>query len=266
MLDRFNRRINYLRISVTDRCNLRCSYCMPENGIRLLNHSEILSFEEITEVVKVCTKLGINKIRITGGEPLVRKGIVSLVQMISVIEGIEDLSMTTNGVLLQDFAFALAEAGLMRVNVSLDTIDRWKFEEITRRDALISVFKGIEAAKNAGLMPVKINCVLMKTGDRRYAEQLRHYAHEQGFQVRFIHQMDLSNGEYSLVEGGDGGNCRICNRIRLTANGLIKPCLFSDLGYNIREIGIEHAVNLALGNKPESGTYNRSERFYELGG
>ena len=266
MYDRFKRKISYLRISVTDRCNLRCRYCMPEEGIKLLKHSDIISFEEIEEAVRYCTSLGILKIRITGGEPLVRKGIVELVEKISAIKGVEDLSMTTNGTLLKNFAQQLSMAGLRRINISLDTIDEVKFEEITRKNLLHNIFEGIEAAKEAGLFPIKINCVLLKKDDRKYAQEVKKFAFKNGLQIRFIHQMDLTDGNFSIVEGGDGGNCKVCNRIRLTASGLIKPCLFSDLGYSIRKLGIEKAINLALGNKPESGTYNKSERFYEIGG
>ena len=266
MYDQYNRKISYLRISVTDRCNLRCRYCMPETGINLLNHKDILTFEEMIDVVKICVSKEINKIRITGGEPLVRKDIVTLVEMIASIPGVTDLSMTTNGLLLEEYAKSLAKAGLKRVNVSLDTIDPVKYHEITRNNGLDKILKGIEAAKKAGLFPIKINCVLLKKQNHYVAEQVREYARKNGFQIRFIHQMDLRNGEFSVVEGGDGGNCKVCNRIRLTASGLIKPCLFSDLGYDIRKLGIEEAINLAIGNKPESGTHNKSERFHEIGG
>lgn len=266
MYDRFNRRISYLRISVTDRCNLRCRYCMPETGIKLLDHSDILSFEEIVEVVRICVPMGINKIRITGGEPLVRKHIVNLVRMISAVPGVSDLSMTTNGMLLEEYAIPLADAGLDRINISLDTINPAKFLEITGTNGLDKIFKGIEEAKKAGLYPIKINCVLLKDEDMNDAEQVKAYARKNGIEVRFIHQMDLRNGEFSVVEGGDGGNCSVCNRIRLTANGLIKPCLFSELGFNIRELGTEKAIRLAVLKKPEAGTRNKSGRFYEIGG
>jgi len=266
MYDRFNRRISYLRISVTDRCNLRCRYCMPETGIRLLDHSDILSFEEIVETVRVCVPMGINKIRITGGEPLIRKHIVTLVRLIAAVPGVSDLSMTTNGMLLEEYAIPLADAGLDRINISLDTINPAKFLEITGTNGLEKILKGIEAAKKAGLYPIKINCVLLKNENLQDAEQVKAYARKNGIQVRFIHQMDLRNGEFSVVEGGDGGNCNVCNRIRLTANGLIKPCLFSDLGFDIRALGIEKAIRLAVLRKPEAGTHNKSGRFYEIGG
>src|SRR6056297_366642 len=148
MLDRYNRNITYLRISVTDRCNLRCIYCMPEDGVRLLPKKEILSLEEIAEVVKVGAELGIKKVRLTGGEPLVRKGIVNLVQMLQRIEGIEEISMTTNGILLPKFAEPLKKAGLNRVNISLDSVSPNQYERITRGGNLKLVLEGIRAAKN----------------------------------------------------------------------------------------------------------------------
>jgi cyclic pyranopterin phosphate synthase len=265
MFDRFNRPINYLRISVTDRCNLRCTYCMPEEGIRLLDHSDILSFEEITEFTKLAVANGITKVRLTGGEPLVRKDIVGLVKMLAGIEGLEDLSMTTNGVLLSKFAADLKNAGLNRVNISLDTINPDNFCQITRKGTLQDVLDGIEAAQKAGLEPIKINCVLLGQPDEE-TQQLEAFCDERGLKLRFIHQMNLKTGEFSTVEGGEGGNCAKCNRVRLLANGDIKPCLFSDFAYNIRKLGHQEALNLALGNKPQSGTYNKSGEFYNIGG
>ncbi|HFB61706.1 MAG TPA: radical SAM protein, partial [Bacteroidetes bacterium] len=160
MLDRYNRKINYLRISVTDRCNLRCTYCMPASGIKLIPHDEIISFEEIREIVRQGVRDGISKVRLTGGEPLVRKGIVELVHMIASIPGVKDLAMTTNGILLEQFARPLAEAGLTRVNISLDTLSEKRYAEITRGGDIHKVFRGIEAARAAGLSPIKINCVV----------------------------------------------------------------------------------------------------------
>jgi cyclic pyranopterin phosphate synthase len=265
MFDRFSRSINYLRISVTDRCNLRCTYCMPEDGIQLLDHSDILSFEEITNFTRFAVQNGITKVRLTGGEPLVRKGIVELVSMLTSIVGLEDLSMTTNGILLPQFAHDLKLAGLKRINISLDTVDQNKYCEITRNGDLTKVLEGIEAALEAGLTPIKINCVLLGQADDE-TQQLRDFCEKKGLKLRFIHQMNLKTGEFSRVEGGEGGNCSKCNRVRLLANGDIKPCLFSDLSYNIRELGAEEALNLALGNKPKSGTYNKSGEFYNIGG
>lgn len=265
MFDRFNRPINYLRISVTDRCNLRCTYCMPEEGIQNLDHSEILSFEEITEFTRLAVANGITKLRLTGGEPLVRKGIVDLVAMLAAIEGLEDFSMTTNGTLLSKFAVELKKAGLKRVNISLDSVNSESYCQITRNGNLADVFEGIDAARNAGFHPIKINCVLLGQPTNE-TQQLKAFCEERNLKLRFIHQMNLKTGEFSTVEGGEGGNCSKCNRVRLLANGDIKPCLFSDLAYNIRKLGSLEALNLALGNKPKAGTYNKSGEFYNIGG
>ena len=266
MFDSYNRRINYLRISVTDRCNLRCTYCMPAEGIALMQHKDILTFEEIMEVVDAALALGVDKIRITGGEPLVRKGIVDLVKLIASKPGVQDLGMTTNGQLLEKFAQPLKDAGLHRVNVSLDTMDPGRYREITRGGEIENVLKGIISAVNAGLSPVKINCVIVKSPTEPDAVEVAGYAKGLGLQVRFIRQMDLEKGEFYIVDGGSGGDCSTCNRLRLTANGMIKPCLFNDLEYNVREHGAYKALQLALGNKPSCGTVNRHGEFYNIGG
>lgn len=266
MLDRFRRKINYLRISVTDRCNLRCVYCMPDCGVKMLNHSDILTFEEIREIVIIAVGLGIDKVRITGGEPLVRRGIVDLVKMIAQIPGIKELSMTTNGTLLDQFAFPLKNAGLNRVNISLDTINPDQYKKITRVGDIQNVFNGIEAAVNAGLTPVKINCVVKDSPLENDAQEVRAFCQNYNLEVRFIKEMDLVSGVFSKVIGGDGGNCKSCNRLRLTANGKIKPCLFSDIEYDVRELGIEPAITRAVGRKPASGTENTINSFSNIGG
>ena len=266
MLDRFNRHINYLRISVTDRCNLRCLYCMPEEGVKLIRHEDILTYDEITSFTRLAVAAGISKVRITGGEPLVRKGVTELVRMLSEIEGITDLSMTTNGILLADYAAGLAEAGLMRVNVSLDTLDPDKFRIVTRGGNLQAVLGGIAAAQRAGLRPVKINCVIKSTPDEEEARAVAEYCMREGLEVRFIRQMDLATGTFSVVHGGSGGHCAKCNRLRLTPEGMLRPCLFSDRGYSIRELGAEEALRRAVDEKPECGTVNHVNGFYNIGG
>ncbi len=266
MLDRFDRTINYLRISVTDRCNLRCRYCMPVEGVKLIRHEDILTYDEITEFTRVAVASGINKVRITGGEPLVRKGVTNLIAMLSAIEGISDLSMSTNGILLADYADGLAEAGLMRVNISLDTLDAEKYRDATRGGDINDVFRGIEAAQRAGLRPVKINCVIKSTPGEEDARAVAGFCMEQGLEVRFIRQMDLAVGTFSVVHGGTGGHCAGCNRLRLTPEGLLKPCLFSDIGYSLREMGAEEAIRMALLYKPEKGTVNHLNGFYNIGG
>ena len=266
MLDRFNRKITYLRISVTDRCNLRCVYCMPEEGIKLIDHGSILSFEEITEFTKVAVQMGITKVRITGGEPLARRGTVNLVRMLAGINGIEDLSMTTNAILLTKYAHELKEAGLMRVNISLDTIDPEKYSSITRGGDIQKVFDGISAAMKAGLSPIKINCVIKKSIDEPDALAVKKYCDETGLIARFIYEMDIEKGEFGIVHGGSGGDCANCNRLRLTSDGFLKPCLFSDISINIRETDYVKAVQFALDQKPECGISSSSNKFYNIGG
>lgn len=266
MYDRFKRNINYLRISVTDRCNLRCKYCMPAEGIDLMKHEDLLSFEEIVTIVEKGVQNGITKIRLTGGEPLVRKGIVDLVRMIASVEGVKDLGLTTNGILLAKYAEGLKKAGLKRVNISLDTLDDDKYFETTRGGKIKDVFDGIEKAKAVGFDPIKINCVVMSSSDEPDAKAVKQFAEEKGLKVRFIHQMNLETGEFSKVEGGDGGDCKSCNRLRLTATGGFKPCLFNDSCFNVREYGVEAAMAKAVACKPKSGTKNQSGKFYNIGG
>lgn len=266
MYDRFNRNINYLRISVTDRCNLRCKYCMPEHGIKLLRHEDILTFEEIKDFTRVAVAKGVTKVRLTGGEPLVRKGITTLVRMISEINGIRDFSMTTNGVLLKQYAYELHAAGMHRVNISLDTIDPGKFRDITRGGNILDVFEGIEVAKNAGLLPVKVNCVINISKEEDEARAVTSFCQDNGLEIRYIKQMDLVSGHFSKVDGGTGGDCALCNRLRLTANGKLKPCLFSNIEFDIRETGYEKALKQAIELKPECGSRNSTGSFYNIGG
>lgn len=266
MFDRFNRNINYLRISVTDRCNLRCTYCMPEEGIQLVNHKDILTFDEIRDFTKVAVTGGVTKVRITGGEPLVRKGINTLVGMIAGIREIKDLSMTTNGVLLTQFASDLKAAGLQRINISLDTIDPVKFTAITRTGNINDVFEGIKAARLAGLNPIKINCVINHSKEEDEARFVAKFCKDNDLEIRYITQMDLVKGHFSTVAGGTGGNCALCNRLRLTANGRLKPCLFDNIEFDIRELGFEKALKLAIEAKPECGSTNETGAFYNIGG
>ncbi len=266
LYDSFHRPIHYLRVSVTDRCNLRCVYCMPEEGVPTIPHEKILSLEKIAQAVETAAGLGFDKVRLTGGEPLVRRGIVDLVKMLSGIPGIKDLAMTTNGVLLSEYAQDLKHAGLHRVNVSLDSLDPQKYHEITRWGKLRDVLDGIHAARTAGLSPIKINTVLLRGEDRSEAERVSEYARSHGYQIRFIRQMDLQAGEFWEVEGGDGGKCYKCNRLRLSSQGIIYPCLFSDRGFDISQLGIEEAIRTAVNQKPERGAMSRQNTFYGLGG
>jgi len=266
MTDSFGRTIDYLRISVTDRCNLRCVYCMPPEGVRLLPHTSILSYDEISAFAALAVSKGIRKIRITGGEPLVRRGVEKLIAMLAAMDGLNDLSLTTNGQLLQEKAALLKSAGLHRVNISLDTLDAEQYRIITRGGNLQNVLLGIRAAQEVGLTPVKINCVIEKEDSEPHKEALKRFAQREGLELRFIRRMSLAQGDFSIVEGGSGGDCPQCNRLRLTANGMIKPCLFSHLEYNIRSLGYEEALASALRYKPPKGAHNPAGSFYGIGG
>lgn len=190
MKDLYGREIDYLRISVTDLCNLRCQYCMPQGGVCKLEHSDVLTIEEFYEIASAFVSLGVKKIRITGGEPLVKSGIVELVEKISRLD-IEDLAMTTNGLLLPKYAESLKKAGLNRVNISLDTLDPKKYSEITRGGDLLKVLEGIEKAKQVGLVPIKINTVLIGDFNVDEIENFVYITKEEEIDVRFIELMPI---------------------------------------------------------------------------
>jgi cyclic pyranopterin phosphate synthase len=279
--DPFRRRINYLRVSITDRCNLRCAYCMPEEGVPALPHQDILSYEEILRLVRIALGLGIRKVRVTGGEPLVRKGVTGFIADLSKLPGLDDLSLTTNGILLGPKAEELARAGLKRVNVSLDTLRPEAYQRITRFDGLSEVLSGIRAAKQAGLNPVKINVVAMRGVNDGEILDFARFAEENDLEVRFIEYMPSRletwtqakllpaeeilatiRTRYDLVDVAEtapscgpgrifdlprGGRvgvisalsehfCDRCNRLRLTADGRLRSCLFSSRETDIRTL------------------------------
>jgi len=270
LLDSFGRSINYLRISVTDRCNLRCLYCMPPEGVTRIPHSEILTYEEIQTVAHAAAELGMNRIRITGGEPLVRAELPKLVRMLSQIEGIEELFLTTNGTFLKRHAPELKRAGLTRVNVSLDTLKADKFRHITRLGELKDVLEGIEAARDAGLHPVKINTVVMRGINDDEVLDFAKMTYKDGWHVRLIELMPFKGvaefvpsfelrqhiellgkletcthligsgpAMYYRLSGAAGtigfispvtelSFCSRCNRMRLTPDGRLRPCLLAE--------------------------------------
>ena len=191
LLDTFGRIHDNLRISVTDRCNIRCFYCMPDEGVKFMKREEILSFEEIERFVRIAVSLGVTKLRVTGGEPLVRKDLPVLIAKLAAIPGIRDLSLTTNGVLLGAQAKALYDAGLRRINIHLDTLDRERFRKITRRDELDKVLDGIETCRNLGYQPIKINAVAVKDLVEPDLVPLARYGRERDIEVRFIEFMPL---------------------------------------------------------------------------
>lgn len=300
-IDSFGRSINYLRISVTDRCNLRCIYCMPPEGVPQMPHSEILSYEEIRTVVQAAAELGINRIRLTGGEPLVRAELPNLIRMLSQIEGIEELSLTTNGTFLKKYALEFKQAGLSRVNVSLDTLKADKFRYITRLGALEDVLEGIKAAKGAGFEPVKINTVVMRGINDDEIRDFARMTYKEGCHVRFIELMPFKgvvefvpsielrqhisllgklepcvsitgNGPatYYRLAGAKGtigfispltepSFCSRCNRMRLTPDGKLRPCLLGedeiDLKLPLRNNApmdkLKRLILKAVASKPE---------------
>lgn len=281
LVDSYERKIDYIRISITDRCNLRCVYCMPPEGIELAESSEILRYEELLRVARIAVTHGVTKIRVTGGEPLVRKGIVEFLASLSSLKGLKDLSLTTNGVLLKEFALKLREAGLKRVNVSLDSLKKDRFLKITRGDNLEQVMAGLEEAQKVGLTPVKINMVVIKGFNDDEIIDFAMMSKTKPYHVRFIEYMPFNTTEgwqkdkcisarelKDMIErvepldpvtetsGGAGPArrfkfrgapgevgfispvsehfCGSCNRLRLTSDGKIRMCLFSDDEVDIR--------------------------------
>lgn len=270
MLDRFEREINYIRISVTDRCNLRCSYCMPEAGISLKSHHDIISYENILALVKAAVKLGINKVRLTGGEPLVRKGISRLVRDLRVIPGVRELAMTTNGVLLGEMAAELKNAGIDRLNISLDTIDPKKYRSITRVGDISHVLRGIHAAMAAGFKNTKVNMVIIPGfNDTQVDVQvMKEFCKKKGLSLQRINHYSLTDlGSISKEYRAERPlSCNECNRIRVTADGNLKPCLFSDEEYGINFEDIEASIREAILKKPEHGTCCDSRQNWQIGG
>ena len=194
MLDKRGRNIDYLRVSLTDRCNLRCIYCMPEKGIEKKCHTEILRFEEVEKIIKACAALGIKKIRFTGGEPLILKGTENLIKNTASIKGIEDISITTNGILLADMAESLKKAGLKRVNISIDTLNKEKFKKITRVGDINKVFNAIEKCLSLNMAPIKLNTVLMRGINDDEIEDFLNLTRDNPIQVRFIELMPIGEG------------------------------------------------------------------------
>ncbi len=240
---------------------------MPESGIKLKQHKDILSLEEIFDVVKYAVSIGITKIRLTGGEPLIRKNIGFLVEKIGNLSGIKDFGMTTNGTLLTNTAQELKEKGLHRVNISLDSLNADRYRSITRGGEIKEVINGINAAIKAGLTPVKLNVVLIPKWNEDEREQFLLFGQEHNVDIRFIRQMNLKCGSRHGIEGNTNvGICNYCNRLRLTCDGNLKPCLFSDYSANVRKFGIEKAFCMALANKPETGLTNEKEFMYQIGG
>jgi cyclic pyranopterin phosphate synthase len=286
LVDTFGRVHNNLRISVTDRCNLRCTYCMPEEVV-FMDRAELLSFEEITRFVRLAVPLGIDKVRLTGGEPLMRRDLPRLVRMLAEVGGLRDIGLTTNGLLLADHAQALFDAGLRRINISLDTLDPQRFREVARRDGLDKVLEGIAVAKRAGFQPIKLNAVSIRGITEYEVVPLARYAREHGLEMRLIEYMPIGADhwerqkvyfaheimeqlereiaplvpvddydprapamEFQYTDGGGRVGiiasvsrpfCLSCNRVRLTADGKLRNCLFALNEVDVKRLLRENA-------------------------
>jgi cyclic pyranopterin phosphate synthase len=263
MFDKFNREINYLRISVTDRCNLRCIYCMPEEGMQLKKHREILRYEEIEQVVREAVQMGINKVRLTGGEPLIKKDIEFLIERLAGIEGIKELCLTTNGILLVQKAGILRQAGLTSLNISLDTLQPKKYREITRVGNLNDVLNGIDAAIAEGFQ-IKINMVFIKNENE--IDNIREFCRNKSIQSQLINHYSLKQNKNDDYIFDRPPKCRNCNRIRLLSDGVLKPCLHSDIECKINFVRIRESLENAIISKPERGMSCKSRKMFEIGG
>ncbi len=319
MLDQYRREINYLRISLTDRCNLRCIYCMPAEGVEKQHHRDILSLEEIAEIAEAAVELGINKIRLTGGEPLTRLGVTWLIKRLSALPGVREIGMTTNGILLPKMAQELKDAGLTRGNISLDTLDAARYQQITRCGTLADALAGIEAAERVGLTPIKLNAVLIGGFNDCEIPAMVELTREKPIEMRFIELMPIGDtdifgpeayipvdtvlerapelqplpdgapgavaklfalpgakGRVGLISPISHSFCSSCNRIRLTADGFLKPCLHSSMEISLPGLHgdeLRRTFAYAIGQKPEEhNVLSRTERsdaarnMHEIGG
>lgn len=268
MLDRFNRDITYIRISVTDRCNLRCTYCMPAAGVKLKEAHEILSYEQIIDIVKTAGRLGIRKVRLTGGEPLIRNDICSLISGLKKISDIQEISLTTNGSLLNHSALALKEAGLDRINISLDTLDPQKYRELTKGGIIQDVLVGIDSVLEVGFKNTKINMVLIPGFNTNAVEEMADFCREKKLILQRINHYSLEDRKSCHWEykAERPLSCTQCNRIRLTADGMLRPCLFSDLEIPVDHNNIAASIAKTIMSKPKGGCGCTVRGNWEIGG
>ncbi len=312
LVDSHNRKIDYLRLSVTDKCNLRCVYCMPSEGLKLKPHKDILTYEEIKLFARCAVEQGISRIRLTGGEPLIRRDVLGLIAGLTRIPGLEDISLTSNGVLLGDFAEALVDVGLHRINISIDSLKPDVFKKITRNGSLNRVILGVTKALEVGLEPVKINVVVLRGVNEDISDFVK-FTYDHPVHVRFIEYMPFSKemgleksvssaelqqkiekmgklepadspygagpARYFKMKGAQGTIgfispmskhfCPICNRLRLTADGKLRTCLFSDDEIDVKKVmrganakqGVQKLIHQALLQKPKNHSESRRRDF-----
>jgi len=266
--DTYGRKVDYLRISVTDRCNFRCTYCMPPQGIVHKSHAEMLRYEDIIRIAGVAAEMGMSKVRLTGGEPLVKRTIEFLVEGLASIPAVHELCMTTNGSLLTfDKARTLKRAGLQRVNISLDTLDPDVFTRITRIGCLDNVLRGIDAAQDAGLGPVKINMVVSPKTSRAEIDRMARFCHQRGLLLQRINLFSLRRRVHDGIHACERpAPCESCSRLRLTADGRIRPCLHSDREVLVDLGDIRGSLEDAVRLKPETGTVCETRNMAQIGG
>lgn len=301
LIDRHLRHINYLRISITDRCNLNCTYCLPGKRIPKISHGEVLTYEEILRLVRIGTRMGIAKVRVTGGEPLVRKGVYRFLESLRALPGIRDISLTTNGVLLHDNLTRIASAGIRRLNISMDTLDSEKYASITGRDAFHRVWKGIHKARRMGFAPIKLNVVAIRGINDTELAGFAALSRTEPYHIRFIEYMPIGDhhlkvnrplmtdeiktiieksgrlmpvkkdafdgpaqrfrfegaaGEIGFISAMSHHFCSTCNRLRLTADGHLRPCLLSDLQEDVRE-----AMRRGCGDRELANIFLKAVRY-----
>ena len=305
IIDKDKRMINYLRLSITDHCNLRCTYCMPEEGIEFKPHSEVLTYEEMLQIVKMAVRMGIHKVRLTGGEPLFRKGSLAFIRRLCDIEALDEVTLTTNGVLLKKYAAELKECGICRINISLDSLRAERFFQITGRDCFDRVWGGIQEAERLGFNPIKINVVAIRGMNDDEILDFASLTLEKPYHIRFIEFMPVGEqngwssekfisteeiqgriktlgvlqsiapnafdgpaqrftlaggkGELGFIGALTNHFCTSCNRLRVTADGRLRSCLFSDQEIDIKgplrngkgKDSIPELIGLAIKNKPK---------------
>jgi len=270
LTDAFGRPIYYLRISVTDKCNFRCHYCMPPEGVVHKRHEEMLRYEDIARIAREAGKLGFTKLRLTGGEPLVRKDIEQCVALIADSGNYADLCMTTNGSLLtRSKAVALKKAGLTRITISLDTLDKQKFAEVTCGGNIDDVFAGVEAINEAGFTGTKINMVISDETTQHELDAMHYFCDLKGVKLQCINRFSLADRSLvttGIVVADRPPKCSKCNRIRITADGFIKSCLFSDNEQKIDLHAIQESLMRAVHAKPQAGVSCTTRRMNEIGG
>ncbi len=266
MRDLYGRRIDYIRVSVTEKCNLRCTYCMPDDGVPRLRHDSVLRIEQFLAVIEAAADVGVTKVRLTGGEPLVRRGIIDLVRGTAALPGIKKVAMTTNGILLPGIVATLRRAGLTHLNISIDTFDPERYSRLTRGGKLEDAIAGAMSARDIGFAKVKINSVVLNDTDEDDQRRIRRFCEANGFVHQRIAEFSLSEEKRDALGLERPLPCQECNRIRLLSTGYLKPCLHSNVEIPVDWSDIGASLREAILAKPERGTVCTNRTMAEIGG